>query len=188
MMPPLKQGVTLPQPGWRGIETDRLILRQWRESDITANTEMLSDPLSGRFITADRKPVTEPMAGWRNSAIMAGHWTLHGFGTFVVEEKASGKFVGRVGPFYPPVWPGFEVGWVIAKEFRGNGYAVEAARAAIDWTFATFELDRIIHCIDRENTASQAVARRLGAINEGETMLLGHPVDLWVTHRNLWRG
>jgi RimJ/RimL family protein N-acetyltransferase len=184
MMPPLKQGATLPRPGWTGIETDRLILRKWRESDIAANTEMLSDPLSARFITADRKPVTEPMAGWRNSAVMAGHWALHGFGMFAVEEKSSGKFAGRVGPFYPPVWPGFEVGWGIAKEFRGRGYALEAALAAIEWTFATFELDRIVHCIDRENTASQAVARRLGACNEGETMLLGHPVDLWVTYRS----
>lgn len=188
MMPPLKQGATLPQRDWPGIETERLILRQWRESDIAANTAMLGDPLSGRFITADRKPVTEPMAGWRNSAIMAGHWVLHGFGTFVVEEKSSGKFAGRVGPFFPPVWPGFEVGWGIANEFRGKGYALEAAEASIDWTFATFELERIVHCIDRENAASQAVARRLGASNEGETMLLGHPVDLWVTYRSRWRG
>src|SRR5690242_10446206 len=60
----------------------------------------------------------------RNSAIMAGHWVLLGFGMFVVEEKASGKFVGRVGPFFPPGWAGFEVGWGIAKEFRGKGYAV----------------------------------------------------------------
>jgi RimJ/RimL family protein N-acetyltransferase len=188
MMPPLKQGATLPQPGWPGIETDRLILRQWRESDIAANTAMLGDPLSGRFITADRKPVTDPMSGWRNSAIMAGHWALHGFGMFAVEEKSSGKFAGRVGPFFPPVWPDFEVGWGIAKEFRGKGYAVEAARAAIAWTFATFELERVVHCIDRENTASQSVARRLGACNDGETMLLGHPVDLWVTYRNRWCG
>ena len=110
------------------------------------------------------------MAGWRNAAIMAGHWVLHGFGMFVVEEKASGTFVGRVGPFYPPVWPGFEVGWGMATEFRGKGYAVEAARAAIDWSFATFEMDRIIHCIDRENAASQAVARRLGQ-QDGEVDL-----------------
>ena len=113
-MPPLKKGATLPQPDWPGIETERLILRQWRASDVAANTAMLGDPLSARFITADRKPVTEPMAGWRNAAIMAGHWVLHGFGMFVVEEKASGTFVGRVGPFYPPVWPGFEVGWGVA--------------------------------------------------------------------------
>lgn len=185
-MPPLKKGATLPQPDWPGIETERLILRQWRASDVAANTMMLGDPLSARFITADRKPVTEPMAGWRNAAIMAGHWVLHGFGMFVVEEKPSGTFVGRVGPFHPPVWPGLEVGWGVAREFRGKGYAVEAARAAIDWSFATFELDRIIHCIDRENTASQAVARRLGAHPDGETMLLGHAVELWVTRRETW--
>jgi RimJ/RimL family protein N-acetyltransferase len=186
-MPPLKPGVSLPKLDGAGIETERLILRPWHGADVAANTAMLSDPLSGRFITADRKPVSDPMNGWRNAAIMAGHWVLHGFGMFVVEEKSSGKFAGRVGPFFPPGWPGFEVGWGIANQFRGKGYAVEAARAAIDWSFATFELDRIVHCIDRENIASQAVARRLGAENEGETVLLGHPVDLWVTHRSRWR-
>ena len=129
---------------------------------------MLGDPLGARFITTDRKPVTEPMAGWRNSAIMAGHWVLHGFGMFAAEEKSLGKFAGRVGSFFLPVWPGFEVGWGIAREFRGKGNAVEAAPAAIDWSFATFELERIVDCIDRENTASQAVVRRLGASNEGE--------------------
>jgi RimJ/RimL family protein N-acetyltransferase len=188
MMPPLKAGATLPLPGWPGIETERLILRQWRGSDVAANMAMLGDPESARFITADRKPVTETMAGWRNAAIMAGHWALHGFGMFVVEEKSSGKFAGRAGPFYPPVWPGFEVGWGTAPEFRGKGYAVEATRASIDWSFATFELDQIVHCIDPENVASQAVARRLGAVKEGVTTLLTHPCDLWVTYRSEWRG
>lgn len=186
MIPPLKKGATLPQPSWPGIETERLILRQWRGTDVAPNTAMLSDPDSGRFITPGRKPVTELMDGWRNSAIMAGHWVLYGFGMFVVEEKASGNFVGRVGPFYPPVWPDFEIGWGIAKEVRGRGYAVEAARAAIAWTFATFELDHVIHCIDCENVASQAVARKLGARHEGEATLLGHATDIWVTLRGTW--
>lgn len=183
MMPTLRQGAVLPGQEWSGIETERLILRQWRAADIAPNTAMLGDSLSARFITSDRKPVTEPMAGWRNAAVMAGHWALHGFGMFVVEEKASGLFVGRVGPFYPPVWPGLEVGWGVASQFRGKGYAVEAARAAIDWSFATFDLDRIVHCIDAENMASQAVARRLGARQEGEFVLLGHSCDLWVSLR-----
>jgi RimJ/RimL family protein N-acetyltransferase len=63
---------------------------------------------------------------------------------------------------------------------------VEAARAAIDWSFATFELDRIMHCIDRENAASQAVARRLGAEKDGEIDLFGHLGDVWVTRRDAW--
>ena len=101
-------------------------------------------------------------------------------------KKRRGKFAGRVGPWFPPGWPGFEVGWGIASAFRGKGYAVEAARASIDWCFATFELDQILHCIDCENTASQAVARRLGAEKQGEIDLFGHAADVWVTHRDAW--
>jgi RimJ/RimL family protein N-acetyltransferase len=187
MLPPLKPGVTLLRSEGPVIETGRLILRQWRGADVVPNTAMLADPVSGRFITADNKPVTDPFAGWRNAAIMSGHWVLHGVGMFVVEEKSSGAFVGRVGPWLPPGWPGFEVGWGIASGFRGKGYAVEAARAAIDWSFATFELDEIIHCIDQENTASQAVARRLGAEKGREFDLFGHVADVWVTRRDKWQ-
>jgi len=187
MLPPLKLGATLGQPdSGPVIETERLMLRRWRGADVAPNTAMLADPVSGRFITADNKPVVTELAGWRNAAVMAGHWVLHGIGMFVVEEKSTGGYVGRVGPWFPPGWPGFEVGWGIAPEFRGKGYAVEAARASIDWSFATFELDRIMHCIDQENTASQAVARRLGAEKDGEIDLFGHLADVWVTRRDAW--
>jgi RimJ/RimL family protein N-acetyltransferase len=65
---------------------------------------------------------------------------------------------------------------------------VEAARASIDWSFATYDIDRIVHCIDCENVGSQGVARRLGARTEGEIELFGHTADLWVTHRATWQG
>jgi RimJ/RimL family protein N-acetyltransferase len=186
MSVPVKPGVTLAELNGSVIETARLKLRMWRESDIAPNTAMLADPASGRFITADNKPITDAFVGWRNAAIMAGHWALHGVGMFVVEEKSTGKFAGRVGPWLPANWPGFEIGWGIAGEFRGKGYAVEAARAAIDWAFASFEIDEIIHCIDRENAASKSVARRLEAKIEREMDLFGHPADIWVTNREAW--
>jgi len=186
MLPPLKPGMTLPRHEGPVIETERLKLRPWRSADIVPNTAMLADPASGRFITADGKPVTDSWIGWRNAAILAGHWVLHGIGMFVVEERQTGKYVGRVGPWFPPGWPGFEVGWGIAREFRGKGYALEAARAAIDWSFATFDVDEIIHVIDRENTASQAVARRLEAEKGREIDLFGHVADVWVTRRDGW--
>jgi len=69
-----------------------------------------------------------------------------------------------------------------------QGFAVEAARASIDWAFATFDVERIVHCIDRENTASQAVARRLGARPERDIELFGHTAELWVTRRAAWGG
>jgi RimJ/RimL family protein N-acetyltransferase len=187
MIAPLRPGVTLAQSNGPVIETERLILRQWRGTDVAPNTAMLADPGTARFITVDGKPITSELAGWRNAAVMAGHWALHGAGMFVVEEKQRGKYVGRVGPWFPPGWPGFEVGWGIAREFRGKGYAVEAARASIDWSFATFELDQIMHCIDCENMASQAVARRLNAEKGPEIDLFGHVADVGVTRRDNWQ-
>jgi RimJ/RimL family protein N-acetyltransferase len=186
MLPPLKPSVTFARLDNPVIETERLKLRKWCGTDVAPNIAMLSDPGTARFITADGKPVTDELVGRRNAAIMSGHWVLHGVGMFVVEEKSSGKFAGRVGPWFPPGWPGFEVGWGISSEFRGRGYAVEAARASIDWSFATFELNQIIHCIDCENTASQAVARRLGAEKGQEIDLFGHVADVWVTRRDAW--
>jgi RimJ/RimL family protein N-acetyltransferase len=183
MIAPLKPGAALAQINGPIVETERLILRPWRSADIAPNTAMLSDPDTARFITPDRKPVTDALSGWRNAAIMAGHWALYGAGMFVVEEKSSRLFTGRVGPWFPPSWPGFEVGWGIAKEFRGKGYAVEAARAAIDWAFANFEIAQVIHSIDPMNLASQGVARRVGAVKDGKAELFGHVVDLWVTKR-----
>ena len=186
MIVQFKPGSTIPQTDGALIETERLTLRRWRDADVAPNTAMLSDPATARFITSDGKPVTEAFFGWRNTAIMAGHWALHGFGLFVVEEKQTGFFVGRVGPWWPAGWPGLEVGWGIASRFRGKGYAIEAATASIDWVFAQLTIDQIVHCIDRENIASQNVARRLGASIESEFDLFGHTADVWVTRCETW--
>jgi len=178
-----KPGAALAQLNGPVIETPRLKLRQWRGGDVAPYTAMLADPGTARFITVDGKSVDDVMMGWRHTVVMAGHWAIHGAGMFAVEEKHSGKFVGRVGPWFPPTWPDFEIGWGITKEAQGKGYATEAARAAIDWAFATFEIAQVIHCIDRENTASQGVARRLGAEKQREIELFGHVADMWVTTR-----
>ena len=181
-----KPGAALAQLNGPIIETPRLKLRQWRSADIAPYTAMLADPGTARFITVDGRPVTDEMTGWRHTVVMAGHWAIHGAGMFAIEDKRSGTFVGRVGPWFPPAWPDFEIGWGIAKEAQGKGYATEAARAAIDWAFATFEIAQVIHCIDRENIASQGVARRLGAEKQREIELFGHVADMWVTTRKAW--
>src|SRR5882762_5797143 len=141
MIPPLKPGAKLLKVDGPIIETARLILRPWRSDDIAANTAMLSDPGTARYITPDGIAITTENGGWRNAAIISGHWALHGFGMFAVEEKSRRRYIGRVGPWCPPGWPGFEVGWGIARECRGKGYAVEAARASIEWAFDSFEVD-----------------------------------------------
>jgi len=186
MIPPLKPGAVLAKLVGPVIETERLLLRPWRADDIAPNTIMLADPGTARFIAPDGKPIASELGGWRNAAVISGHWALHGCGMFAIEDKATGKYAGRVGPWAPPGWPGFEVGWGIAREFRGKGYAVEAARASIDWVFATFDTDLIIHCIESVNLPSQGVARRLGATKDRQIDLFGQTADVWVTWRENW--
>ena len=106
------------------------------------------------------------------------------------DREAHRSLVGRVGPLHPDGWPGDEIGWTLAREAWGKGYATEAATAAIDWTFANLGWVRIIHCIAPANTASQAVAKRLGSILQGP----GHmpaprdqdPIEIWGQTRKQW--
>lgn len=167
------------------LETERLRLRGWRENDLDPFAEMMADVEVARFLTADRRPL-DRHAAWRSMAIFAGHWALKGYGLFVVEEKASGAFVGRVGPWEPEGWYGFEVGWGLMRRSWGKGYATEAAKAAGDWAFAAFDLPRVISVIHVDNRASQRVAQRLG-MKAGSTMLhAGMPHAIWSVTREDW--
>ncbi|MNN17653.1 hypothetical protein D3C81_1308470 [compost metagenome] len=108
---------------------------------------------------------------------------------FSVIEKSSGRWVGRVGPWQPYGWPGTEVGWSIAPEFWGRGYAPEAARASTDWAFDTLGWSEVIHTIAPDNTNSQVVARKLGS-SILRTTHLPPPhevlVDVWGQSRAQW--
>ena len=125
------------------LTTERLLLRAWRASDFEPFADMMADDQVAEFLTVDRRPPDRAMT-WRTMAALIGHWRLRGYGLFVVEERATGAFVGRIGPWRPEGWPGFEIGWGLARPYWGKGYAVEAARAAGDWAFETFALQDVI--------------------------------------------
>jgi RimJ/RimL family protein N-acetyltransferase len=162
------------------IETERLILRGWRIEDYEPLAEMMADPDCGRYITSTSKPL-DAVASWFNMVTLAGMWAVQGYGLFVMEEKATGRFVGRAGPFHPIAWPGFEVGWGLHPAGRGKGYATEAARAAITWSRATLGASDIVHVIAIDNAPSQAVARRLGAVPGERLEIFGRMSDVWVS-------
>jgi RimJ/RimL family protein N-acetyltransferase len=83
---------------------------------------------------------------------------------FSVIEKASGRWMGRLGPYQPEGWPGTEVGWSLHPEAWGRGYAREGASAAMDYAFDVLGWDEVIHCIiDPNNAPSQRVAIALGS-------------------------
>ena len=109
------------------LETERLILRPPRADDLDAWTEMMEDEEAARFIGG----VAPRSVCWRQLMTMIGAWHAHGFAMFSVIEKASGRWVGRLGPWQPEGWPGPEVGWAIARECWGRGYAGEIGRAHV---------------------------------------------------------
>ncbi|HEY6817250.1 MAG TPA: GNAT family N-acetyltransferase, partial [Croceibacterium sp.] len=149
------------------LETERLVLRAIEERDLDGWASLLADPASARFIGG----VVERPAAWRGMATMAGSWSLKGFGMFSIVEKASGRWIGRAGPWQPEGWPGSEVGWALLPDAWGHGYATEAATAAIDWAFANLGWTDVIHTIDPLNAASIALAERLGSTDRGACRL-----------------
>jgi RimJ/RimL family protein N-acetyltransferase len=169
------------------LETPRLILRPTAAEDFEAWAALMADDAS-HFIGG---PQPRSVA-WRGFISVAGAWSIQGYSMFSVIEKASGLWVGRVGPWVPDGWPGTEVGWAIAKPAYGKGYATEAATAAIDWAFEALGWTDVIHCIDPENIASQRVAERLGSTNRGRGWMPEpyeeHPVDIWGQTRDQWLG
>lgn len=161
------------------IETPRLILRPTVAEDLDGFAAFSADPEAMRFLGG---PVSRPMA-WRGMATLAGCWQLNGYSMFSVIEKASGEWIGRIGPWRPEAWPGTEVGWGLLSRFWGKGYATEAAAACMDYAVETLGWTDIIHTIDPDNLPSAAVARRLGSRNRGPGRLPppyeAVPIDIW---------
>jgi len=168
------------------LTTPRLLLRQPVLADLDGWAELMADPEATRHIGG----VQPRAAAWRSLATMVGSWSMVGFGMFSVLERASGAWVGRVGPWSPEGWPGTEVGWGLRRAYWGRGYAVEAALAAIDWAFDTLGWSEVIHVIAPANTASQAVARRLGSAPRGAVTLPApfeqSRVESWGQGRAQW--
>lgn len=167
------------------LETARLLLRAPRLEDFEAWAACTSDSQMMTFIGG---PQSRPIA-WRAFMTMAGSWSLHGFAMFSVIERSSGRWVGRVGPWRPEGWPGNEIGWGLAREAEGKGYAYEAAVAATDWAFATLGWSDVIHCIDPANKRSEALALRLGSTRLRQTVLpppSANEVTVWGQTREQW--
>lgn len=127
---------------------------------------------------------------WNRFLANVGAWRIEGFAPFSVIEKTSGAWIGRVGPLHPEGWPGDEIGWTLARDAWGQGYATEAATAATDWAFANLGWRGIIHCIAPDNLPSQAVARRLGSAKRGPGKLPApyenDPIEIWGQTREQW--
>lgn len=151
------------------IETPRLFLRAFRADDVESFCENMADDDFAYFITKEGRGLSYGES-WQRFSSLSGHWVGRGYGNFAVEEKATGAFVGHVGPMNPPGWPGFEIGWGIFPAHQGKGYATEAAAAAFRWSHDVLGRTETLHMIDDANEPSQKVARALGAT----------PGEIWI--------
>ncbi|RRN57244.1 N-acetyltransferase [Pseudoxanthomonas sp. SGNA-20] len=168
------------------LETPRLLLRVPRREDFEAWAAFVADEEATRHIGGVQpRPVAR-----RGLAAMLGCWHLQGHAMFSVIEKASGQWIGRVGPWQPEGWPGPEVGWSIVRSHWGRGYAPEAAAACMDWVFDVLGWEEVIHTIEPANERSKVVATKLGSryLRMGQ---LPPPLDataeIWGQTRDEWR-
>ncbi|WP_165232391.1 GNAT family N-acetyltransferase [Aquisphaera insulae] len=165
------------------LETERLELRMFRESDLDAYAAMCADPEVMRHL-GDGQPMTRSEA-WRSMATVLGHWRLRGFGLWAVVDRGGGELAGRVGLWRPEGWPGIELAWTLRREFWGRGLATEAAVAALGVAFGPLAQSHVISMISSSNGPSIRVARRLGMRLEGRTTLLGQSAEVHGIRRRI---
>jgi RimJ/RimL family protein N-acetyltransferase len=165
------------------LETERLLLRWLREDDFEQYARMCRDPEVMRFLGGQAMTDIEV---WRQMTSFVGHWYFRGYGIWGVEEKSTGNLVGRIGFLNPIGWPGFELGWTLARESWGKGYATEGAQRALQYAFTELQRDHVISLIAPENISSARVAERLGEKVEGKTELMGKEVLIYGISREEW--
>ncbi|MBK1689429.1 GNAT family N-acetyltransferase [Rubrivivax gelatinosus] len=159
------------------LRTARLVLRSFGPADVEPYAEMCADAEVMRHIGAGG-PVERDVA-WRQVALFIGHWTLRGHGMWAVERQSDGRMIGRAGFMHPEGWPGCELGWLLARDAWGQGYAQEAARAALAWGRDVRGIVSPISLIRPENERSIRLAERLGAVADTEIDFLGGRARVW---------
>ena len=148
------------------IQTQRLNLRRWRKTDLKAFAAVNADP---EVMEHFPRVMTEADTA-RAIAVFEHHFQDHGFGLWAVEHSGSGELVGFTGLAIPsfdaPFMPAVEVGWRFGKQHWGNGYATEAARAALGFGFREAGLDEVVSFTVPANVRSTRVMERLGMTHD----------------------
>lgn len=166
------------------VETPRLVLRPFRDADVQPMLEIHEDPEVARYLVGNTPSGLSGLTiAWRNVALMIGHWHLRGYGAWVVEHRSSGEVVGRVGLWHPAGIPDVELGWVIRRSRWGLGFATEAARAALAWTWDHVPVDHVVSWIEPDNLASIRVAEKIGQRLDREDVSHGTPMRVYVSDR-----
>jgi RimJ/RimL family protein N-acetyltransferase len=158
----------------QSLTTERLLLRRWREQDVEPFAAICADPEVMRYIGSGAVRSYEQTQA--SVAAFEQEWDQKGYGLFAVELRESGQLIGFTGlsepTFLPEILPAVEIGWRLARSSWGNGYATEAARAALRFGLTTLRLPELVSIYVVGNEASARVIRKLGMRFDRDTI---HP-------------
>ncbi len=170
-------------------ETDRLILRHWRESDREAFSAMNADARVMEFFPAPLSRAESDKAFER----IQTHFVCHGFGLCAVELRSSGLFVGFIGLAIPSFQASFtpcvEIGWRLAADYWGQGLATEGAREMLRYAFTELAVESLVSFTVPGNLRSRRVMERLGMTHnpaddfDHPDLPAGHPLRRHVLYR-----
>lgn len=160
------------------FQTERLLMRPPQDGDLDDLVAFHDDPLVRKlFGPATRDEVAE----W--IAIARRGWEERGHGRVVLRDRTDGTFLGRSGLRHWPEFDEVEVGWSLTAARRGRGLATEAGRFWLDWGLRELDVPYLTAYIDPDNTASIAVAERLGMSPLREDTLHDEPVVVYALSR-----
>jgi RimJ/RimL family protein N-acetyltransferase len=164
------------------LETGRLRLRPFRASDLDAQWASMSDPEVVRFLGGVPQTREET---WRKVLGSPGLWALLGYGYWVAERREDGAYLGQIGfaDFKRDMSPSIEnipeMGWIMARQAQGQGYATEAVLAALAWADRALGGGEIVAIISHENAASIRIAEKAGFTGREEAVYNGEPILLF---------
>ena len=169
------------------IETPRLILRPWRQSDLALFAELNADPAVMRLLGGVlRREESNAYAGRAEA-----HFAEHGFCKWAVEAPGVSPLVGAVGlshvRFQASFTPAVEVAWRLDRRYWGRGYATEAAQASVDDGFRRVGLKAIVAMTTLGNHASMRVMEHLGMTRSIEFDHPRYPEDHPLCRHVLYR-
>ena len=178
MVPTMATDLNIPR-----LETPRLILRGHRLEDFEASVAIWTDPVVHRFFHG-QSMAREDI--WGRLLRTIGTWAAFGYGSWAVEEKATGAYVGRVGvaevmrDIDVPVAGMPEAGWTLASRVHGRGYATEAMGAALAWLDGRLPHARMFCLLHPDNAASIRVAEKCGFRPWRETTYKDERTLVWL--------
>jgi RimJ/RimL family protein N-acetyltransferase len=164
------------------LETERLLLRGFRESDLSEHSAILSDPVVMKHFGGHLFGREE---SWRRLLGGVGLWQLQGTGLLAAERKFDGKLIGHVGLFdyhreiTPSIEDKPELGYIFAAEVHGQGLAREACDALLAWADRTLDADETVAIISIGNDPSMRLAEKLGFKRQPDGSYRDEPISLW---------